>query len=99
MGLYRLEIALMFFYGALLLVTPIFIGLTRGRLPSEISTRGAKFAGESDQSAEIARAAIKKLEQTTKALDDGLADVQLELQQLNAHAGSDNTQPEVDSNL
>jgi hypothetical protein len=40
-GLYRLEVALMVFYGDLWLVTPAFLGLIRGRLPTEISTRGA----------------------------------------------------------
>lgn len=87
----------MSFYGTLLLVTPTFLGLVRGRLPIEISTRGAKFAGESDQSAEIAKAAIKKLEQTTKALDEGLANANFEIKRLDRIAGGDDTQPEVDS--
>lgn len=43
-GLYRLEVALAAFYGLLLLVTPVYAGLAAGRLPIEISTRGAKFA-------------------------------------------------------
>lgn len=98
-GLYRLEVALAVFYGALLLFTPAFSGLARGRLPIEISTRGAKFAGESDQSAETAKAAIERLEQTTKTLDDGLADANLEIKRLDEIAREDNTQPEVDSNL
>jgi hypothetical protein len=41
-SLYRLEVALLVFYGCLLLLTPAFSGLIRGRLPIEISTRGAK---------------------------------------------------------
>ncbi len=32
-GLYRLEVALLAFYGVLLLATPSFLGLARGRLP------------------------------------------------------------------
>ena len=40
-GLYRLEVGLLAFYGGLLLITPAFSGLVRGRLPIEISARGA----------------------------------------------------------
>jgi hypothetical protein len=48
-GLYRLEVALAVFYGCLLLVTPAYSGVVAGRLPIEISTRGAKFAAEATQ--------------------------------------------------
>jgi hypothetical protein len=98
-GLYRLEVALAVFYGALLLVTPAFSGLAQGRLPIEISTRGAKFAEESNQSAEIAKAAIESLEQVTEALDEELAGANFEIKRLSEIAGRDNTQPEVDSKL
>ncbi|MGN6257674.1 MAG: hypothetical protein ACTHN3_07990 [Solirubrobacterales bacterium] len=97
-GLYRLEVALAVFYGALLLVTPAFSGLARGRLPIEISTRGAKFAEKSDQSAEIAKGEIEKLEQTTKALGHGLADANLEIKRLNEISERDSTRPGIDSN-
>jgi hypothetical protein len=50
-ALYRLEVALLVFYGGLLLITPAFSGLIRGRLPTEISARGAKFSEEADRSA------------------------------------------------
>jgi hypothetical protein len=98
-GLYRLEVALVIFYGSLLLVTPAFSGLARGRLPIEISTSGAKFAEGSDQSAEIAKAAIKSLEQVTEAHDEELADANFEIKRLSEIAGRDNTQPGVDSKL
>lgn len=59
--LYRLEVSLLAFYGCLLLITPAFSGLIRGRLPIEISTRGAKFAEETigDLSQAIANAQIE----------------------------------------
>jgi len=78
-GLYRLEIALMFFYGALLLVTPIFAGLVRGRLPIEISTRGAKFAAQADEDAAENEAAIKALEGTDRQLAQWLEEAQIEI--------------------
>jgi hypothetical protein len=81
-GLYRLEVALLVFYGGLLLITPAFRGLTRGRLPTEISARGAKFAAETDQSAESIRATIEELELTTTHLADGLLRANLEIEQL-----------------
>jgi hypothetical protein len=81
-GLYRLEVALAVFYGVLLMGTPAFAGLARGHLPIEISTRGARFAAESDQSTEVAKAAIEKLERTADALQDRFADANLEIKRL-----------------
>jgi hypothetical protein len=79
-GLYRLQTSLMSFYGTLLLVTPAFSALARGRLPIEISTRGARFADEADRSAELNRAAIERLERTTNRLAQHqvAADVEIE---------------------
>jgi hypothetical protein len=71
-GLYRLEAALLVFYGALLLITPAISGLIRGRLPIEITVRGAKFADETNESADAARKAIEGLEQITYGLEDEL---------------------------
>jgi len=82
-SLYRLEIALMFFYGTLLLVTPAFSGLIRGRLPTEISTRGAKFVEEADQSAARDAAAIRELEETARDLEQRLTETDLEIRRLN----------------
>lgn len=81
-GLYRLEAALLVFYGSLLLVTPAFSGLIRGRLPTEISVRGAKFKEETDQSANRNEVTIKRLEQRVRHLDDRLTLTQIELNQL-----------------
>jgi hypothetical protein len=95
--LYRLEVALLVFYGCLLLVTPAFSGLLRGRLPIEISTRGAKFAAEADQAAAEHEAAIRALEGATERLAEGLEEAKVEIESLQALAISDSTHPEVGS--
>lgn len=78
-GLYRLEVALMVFYGGLLIVTPAFSGLIQGRLPIEISTRGAKFAEEVNQSGEAAETAVRELELSVGALAEELKQAMTEL--------------------
>lgn len=83
-ALYRMEIALLVFYGDLLLITPAFFGLIGGRLPLEISTRGAKFAADANDAAEADRAAIRKLERTTEDLVVGLSEVDIEIEKLKA---------------
>jgi hypothetical protein len=86
-ALYRLEVALAAFYGCLLLATPTYSGLVQGRLPIEISTRGAKFAGEADQTVERDEATIEKLEQGMAALDAGLSEAQIEIDLLKTTSG------------
>lgn len=81
-ALYRLETALMVFYGALLLITPTFSALVRGRLPVEISTRGAKFAEEADQAAERNEATLKELQRSLKNLSDELTEADIEIARL-----------------
>lgn len=80
--LYRLEVALLVFYGGLLLLTPAFSGMIRGRLPTEISARGAKFVEEVDQSVAITQKAIKELERSTNDLADELDLANLGIEQL-----------------
>lgn len=80
--LYRLEVALLVFYGVLLLVTPAFLGLTRGRLPIEISTRGAKFAEGADQSANRNEADIRRLRAAVGNLDEALTTANVEIKGL-----------------
>lgn len=96
-GLYRLEMALLVFYGELLLVTPAFSGLIWGRLPTEISMRGAKFGEGTDQSADMSRANIKELKQVTYELTEGLDIANFEIKQLKERSARDSTQLEVDS--
>lgn len=67
------------FYGCLLLATPAYSGLAMGRLPTEISTRGAKFAGEADQTVEQDEAAIKKLERVIAGFEVNLAHAQADI--------------------
>lgn len=95
--LYRLEVALLAFYGCLLLITPAFAGLIRGRLPIEISTRGAKFAEEAGHSAALDEVTIRRLEKTIDDLAQALADAQIKIVRLNEIVARDNTQWEVNS--
>jgi len=81
-GLYRLEVGLVVLYGCLLIVTPAYSGLAAGRLPIEISTRGARFAAEADQAAERDEARIKELEHTTDLMREGLERARNEIRQL-----------------
>lgn len=96
-GLYRLEVALLVFYGGLLLVTPACSGLIRGRLPIEISMRGARFADESDQSGAQNEAKVKELEQLSDAHTERLATLDFEIERLREMNEGDSTQPGVDS--
>lgn len=95
--LYRLEVALGAFYGCLLLVTPAYSGVVAGRLPIEISTRGARFAEEADQSAEVTKMAIERLEQATDLHESELVAFHLAIERLEAETRRDTTQPGVDS--
>lgn len=90
-GLYRLEIALAVFYGSLLLITPVFSAITWGRLPIEISTRGARFAEGASQSAKRNEADIKRVEGSVGNLADALADLNTEIKELKQPISSDNT--------
>jgi hypothetical protein len=81
-GLYRLEVALAAFYGLLLLLTPAYSGLATGRLPIEISTRGAKFAEEADGSASVTRMEIEELRGTVNDLTESLAAAELKMERL-----------------
>lgn len=86
-GLYRLEVALAVFYGCLLIVTPAYSGLTAGRLPIEISTRGAKFAEEAQRSAKRDEIAAEDLERAANELREELVVAIFELDRLNADRG------------
>lgn len=89
-ALYRLELALGVFYGCLLLATPAYSGLAMGRLPIEISTRGAKFATEADQADKRDETTIKKLEREITELTVGLYEANVDIDRLGKSPG-DNT--------
>jgi len=95
-ALYRLEVTLLVFYGSLLLVTPAFSGLIQGRLPIEISTRGAKFAEEDERSAELTNAKVVGLQRAVNALAEKLITAHREIEQLKVTIG-DSSQQRVDS--
>jgi hypothetical protein len=97
-GFYRLQVALLVFYGLLLLITPVFSGLIHGRLPIEISTRGAKFAEGAERSTKLDEAAIGRLEGTIAELEQALASTEIETKRLHEIAASDSRQQGVDSN-
>lgn len=97
LSLYRLEVALLVFYGVLLLITPAYLGLIRGRLPIEISTRGAKFAEGADRWTALDEAAIRNLEEIVDELAETLTEAEIEIERLNEIVGSDSTQREVGS--
>ena len=78
-ALYRLELALAVFYECLLLATPAYSGLAMGRLPIEISTRGARFAEEADQTAEQDEATIRNLEQGFAQLKADLSEAKVDI--------------------
>ncbi|HWO46636.1 MAG TPA: hypothetical protein VNM41_01135 [Solirubrobacterales bacterium] len=96
-GIYRLQIALLVFYGTLLLVTPAYSGLAWGRLPTEISTRGARFAEEADESAKVNEKQFEELKRTTGHLTEKLESASFELEQLREAPRGDNTPPTVGS--
>lgn len=86
-GLYRLEIALLVFYSSLLLITPAFSGLVRGRLPTEISVRGARFVEEADQTENLNEAAIEKMEKTINRFASELGNAEREVKRLKERVG------------
>jgi molecular chaperone GrpE (heat shock protein) len=59
----------------------------KGRLPIEISTRGAKFADEADQAAELNETAIEELERTAAGLTEAVDRVVADIENLKKRAG------------
>jgi len=86
-ALYRLEVGLAAFYGCLLLATPAYSGLAMGRLPIEISTRGARFAEETDRAAERDEARISELERKSDLLREGMERALAEIRQFRVQEG------------
>ena len=61
-AVYRVEILLALVYGGLLLLTPFFQGVLNGRLPIEISHRGAKWHSDAEERLREAEEEIARLE-------------------------------------
>jgi hypothetical protein len=85
-SIYRLEIFLLVFYGGLLVVTPAYRGLVGGKLPIEISARGAKFAGEAADSIEETQKLVDELQEGLKAIQASNARARLNIDQLAGEA-------------
>lgn len=63
-SVFQAEVLLALIYAGLLLLTPLFYGLLRGRVPIEISHRGAKWAVEAEEKLARAEDALAKGEAT-----------------------------------
>jgi hypothetical protein len=87
--LYRLEVALAALYGCLLLVTPAYSGVVTGRFPTEISTRGAKFATEAHQAAERDEEIISELKLNVSQVEDGLTEAMIEIDRMKGEVTED----------
>lgn len=59
---YRVEVLLSLVYGGLLLLTPFFQGVVHGRLPIELSHRGAKWQAQPDKALDLAEEKIARIE-------------------------------------
>jgi hypothetical protein len=68
-----------------------------GRLPTEISTRGAKFAEGADQWAKVDSGVIRELEERVSDLAQELAEATFEVEQSHEFAPADNRQQELGS--
>jgi hypothetical protein len=84
--IYRLEIAILVFYGGLVILTPLFRGAILGRLPVEISTRGAKFGEEVDESLQATQSLVSAQQEQLDDLEKRTLRARLNVDQL-AEAG------------
>jgi hypothetical protein len=80
--LYRLEVGVLVFYGGLVALTSVFRGAILGRLPIEISARGAKFAEEVDESLGATQALVEGLQGQIAALETQALRSRLNIDQL-----------------
>jgi hypothetical protein len=91
-SLYRVEVGLAVFYGGLIVLTPVFYGLVKGRPPIEVSARGAKFsedvAQNVDRSIKDAQALADQLKNDVRSAQFQLARARLNIDQLAAATGT-----------
>lgn len=85
---YRTEVFVLLLYAGLLILTPLFQGVIKGRLPTEISARGAKFDPE-DVAAALrdAQTRIEEVESTVKTSGAEILRLRSELQRLKEEQG------------
>jgi hypothetical protein len=86
-AIYRLELDVAIVFAALLLVTPLVQGVVNGRLPTEITARGAKFDPE-DVSQSLADA-----EQRITQVEDALRKNAATIVALSARVGTPPDEP------
>jgi hypothetical protein len=85
-AVYRLEVFLVVFYGGLLILVPVYRGLAGGRLPSEISARGAKFAEETADSIEATQKLVAELDRGLRAAEASLVRAHLKIDRISQNA-------------
>jgi hypothetical protein len=80
-AVYRIQIGLIVLYGGLLILTPVYRGVVRGTLPTEVSARGAKFGEDVDDAVLKVEERVKELEGRANQLSADLATVRIETPQ------------------
>lgn len=90
-SLYRIEVGLAVFYGGLIVLTPVFYAVIRGRLPVEVSARGAKFAEDVaetvEKSIEDTQAITDRLQEDVRNVNAEAIRARVNIDELAAHAG------------
>lgn len=85
--LYQAEIGVTVFLGGLLILTPAFIGITQGRLPIEISTRGVKYGEEAAAADKVIQESVRKIEGRLDLVEPDLARTKVRVDELTEHTG------------
>ena len=85
--IYRIEIAVLVFYGGLIILTPVFRGAVLGRLPIEVSARGAKFSEEVDESLETTQELVSSQQEQLDDLEKRTLRARLNIDQLAEASG------------
>jgi len=82
--LYRGELFLVLFYGGLLIATPVLRGIVSGRLPIEITARGARYDAPEQMSGGLrdAEERIDQLNEVVEASSGQLARLHARMEQL-----------------
>ena len=81
-SIYRVEVGLAVVYGGLLLLTPLFFGLVQGKLPVEISHRGAKWQEAANDTIEKLTTSVQTLQQESTDLRAKLVEQELQIRGL-----------------
>jgi hypothetical protein len=85
--LYRLEVGVLLFYGGLIVLTPVFRGAVLGKLPIEISARGAKFAEDVDETIGTTQQLMAKQQERLEAMEKSMLRARLNIDQIAEQEG------------